>query len=207
MKKDFLLDEPQSTKMVSNCRSIVLTSRIIDIGGFISSYKASKKELYIRDLLGRETLGQRSSVLKEHRTIGNTEGNGSYAIRAMIFNERTGAESVMDVKYLVGCDDRIYEVDYAHAWDSGELRATSLHTSRYRHSVRTTDACSARRMEDSLLSLEKAEHTRHGLQKKPFFLLIISQRLCTQLDISLTEPHEHLETCPELAFILPGGQY
>lgn len=101
------------------------------------------ERIYIRDLLRHRVLVERSSVLKEYHTE-DVEAR-SYPVHATILNERTGEESLVQAKYLIGCDgaqskvrksigipfdgvstdiywgimDCIFESNYPHAWVFG----------------------------------------------------------------------------------------
>lgn len=106
------------------------------------------ERIYIRDLSRHKQLVERSSILKGYSKVARDDPQGpepDHAIRATILNERTGAESVVEAKYLVGCDgaasmirksvgipfdgvstdiywgimDCIFESDYPHAWAFG----------------------------------------------------------------------------------------
>jgi phenol 2-monooxygenase len=103
------------------------------------------ERIYVRDLLRHRTLVERSCVLKEYSIDGAIHEADSYPVHATIINERTGAESTVQAKYLVGCDgaasrvrksigipfdgvstdiywgimDCVYESDYPHAWVFG----------------------------------------------------------------------------------------
>ncbi|KAI1146765.1 FAD binding domain-containing protein [Nemania diffusa] len=108
------------------------------------------ERIYIRDLSRHKQLVERSSILKGYSKVARDDPQGpepDHAIRATILNERTGAESVVEAKYLVGCDgaasmirksvgipfdgvstdiywgimDCIFESDYPHAWAFGSV--------------------------------------------------------------------------------------
>ncbi|KAI8630831.1 FAD binding domain-containing protein [Xylariaceae sp. FL1651] len=105
------------------------------------------ERIYVRDLLRHRALVERSSVLKEYSVVNSTQEGNSHPVRATILNERTGSESVVQAKYLVGSDgaaskirksvgipfdgvstdiywgimDCIYDSDYPHAWVFGSV--------------------------------------------------------------------------------------
>ncbi|KAI3327548.1 FAD binding domain-containing protein [Xylariaceae sp. AK1471] len=105
------------------------------------------ERIYVRDLLRHRALVERSSSLKEYSIDSETHEANSYPIHATILNDRTRTESVVQAKYLVGCDgaaskvrksigipfdgvstdiywgimDCVYESDYPHAWVFGSV--------------------------------------------------------------------------------------
>jgi len=104
------------------------------------------ERIYVRDLTRHKALVERNSILANYTidSRGEEEG-GQHPIRATIRNERTGKESVVRAKFLIGSDgaassvrkslkvpfdgvstdiywgimDCIYESDYPHAWVFG----------------------------------------------------------------------------------------
>lgn len=102
------------------------------------------ERIFVRDLARQKQLVERNCVLSKY-AVEQGEDAGDYPVRATIRNERTGRESAVRAKFLVGSDgaasgirksldipfdgvstdiywgimDCIYESDYPHAWVFG----------------------------------------------------------------------------------------
>ncbi|KAK0615276.1 FAD binding domain-containing protein [Bombardia bombarda] len=105
------------------------------------------ERIYIRDLARHKALVERSSVLLPNYTVSTGEDAGDHPVSATIRNERTGKDSTVRAKFIVGCDgaastvrkglnipfdgvstdiywgimDCIFESDYPHAWVFGSV--------------------------------------------------------------------------------------